>query len=377
MSAHAAVGLARDTGIPVPKSQESEVLVTDPSLPNSQATLTAPAIGEGVGDAPEKKTLMAISDLSVVFPSYGKAPNRALSHISLDIPRGEIVGLVGESGSGKTTLARAMMGMVPAPGIVEGGRVVLDGLDLSTLDEKGIRAVRGKDLSMMVPNPRSELSPLLTVGQQISNVAYQHLGLTRKEANAKALEMLKAVRIPDAERRFNAYPHELSGGMAQRVIIAIALICSPQFIISDDATSGLDVTVQAQVLDLMNVLVRDRGASMLFITRDIGVTAHFCNRVAVMYGGEIVEIADTVSFFDRPAHPYSVMLLSAFSHNPALRAKWTKKSEDVTMKVATEGCPFRHRCVRAKDKCAVEHPGLTRFRDRHEVRCHYPVGEAA
>lgn len=359
------------------KTQESEVRVTNVSLVESNVAKKIPAVEAKVATASPVKALMVIEDLSVVFPAYGKVPKRALSHISLDIPRGEILGLVGESGSGKTTLARAMMGMVPAPGVVESGRVVLDDMDLSTLDDKGIRAVRGRDLSMMVPNPRSELSPLLTVGKQISNVAYQHLGLSRREADAKALEMLKAVRIPDPERRFNAYPHELSGGMAQRVIIAIALICSPRFIISDDATSGLDVTVQAQVLELMNVLVRDRGASMLFITRDIGVTAHFCNRVAVMYGGEIVEIADTTSFFDRPAHPYSVMLLSAFSHNPALRAKWTKKPEDVTTQVANTGCPFRFRCVRAREKCAVEHPKLTHFRERHEVRCHYPVGAAA
>ncbi|GAA2891031.1 ABC transporter ATP-binding protein [Aminobacter niigataensis] len=350
--------------------------MTNASVPNSHESLTAQAIS---GDTMlvEKKSIMTISDLSVVFPAYGKAPNRVLKHISLDIPSGEILGLVGESGSGKTTLARAIMGMVPAPGIVESGRIILDELDLSTLDDKVLRAVRGKELSMMVPNPRSELSPLLTVGKQISNVAYQHLGLTRKEADAKALAMLKAVQIPDVERRFNAYPHELSGGMAQRVIIAIALMCSPRFIISDDATSGLDVTVQAQVLDLMNTLVRDRGASMLFVTRDIGVTAHFCNRLAVMYGGEIVEIADTNSFFARPAHPYSVMLLSAFSHNPTLRAKWTKNPEEVSAQVAVEGCPFRHRCVRAREKCEVEHPGLTKFRERHEVRCHYPVGGRA
>ncbi|WP_343061783.1 ABC transporter ATP-binding protein [Aminobacter niigataensis] len=376
MSVHVSAGVTSKATLPVSNLQKNEALVTNASVPNSHESLTAQAIS---GDTMlvEKKSIMTISDLSVVFPAYGKAPNRVLKHISLDIPSGEILGLVGESGSGKTTLARAIMGMVPAPGIVESGRIILDELDLSTLDDKVLRAVRGKELSMMVPNPRSELSPLLTVGKQISNVAYQHLGLTRKEADAKALAMLKAVQIPDVERRFNAYPHELSGGMAQRVIIAIALMCSPRFIISDDATSGLDVTVQAQVLDLMNTLVRDRGASMLFVTRDIGVTAHFCNRLAVMYGGEIVEIADTNSFFARPAHPYSVMLLSAFSHNPTLRAKWTKNPEEVSAQVAVEGCPFRHRCVRAREKCEVEHPGLTKFRERHEVRCHYPVGGRA
>jgi oligopeptide/dipeptide ABC transporter ATP-binding protein len=341
---------------------------------NSKSVALSAFAGE-VSTEQAKTPLISIKDLTVGFPSYGKTTKRAVNGVSLDIPRGEVVGLVGESGSGKSTLARAMMGMVPPPGIVEGGIVSLDGLDLSTLNEKQMRAIRGRDLSMMVPNPRSELNPLLTVGRQISNVAHEHLGISRKKAEAKAMEMLRSVRISDAERRFNAYPHELSGGMAQRVIIAIALICSPRFIISDDATSGLDVTVQAQVLELMSTLVRDRGASMLFITRDIGIAAHFCNRVAVMYAGEIVEIADTQSFFERPAHPYSVMLLSAFLHNPALRAKWTKKADDLSGAAPLSGgCPFRFRCVRARERCAVEHPKLSRFRPRHDVRCHFPVG---
>jgi oligopeptide/dipeptide ABC transporter ATP-binding protein len=164
--------------------------------------------------------------------------------------------------------------------------------------------------------------------------------------------------------------------MAQRVIIAIALICSPQFIISDDATSGLDVTVQAQVLELMKVLVRDNSASMLFITRDIGIAAHFCNRVAVMYGGEIVELGDTEAFFGRPAHPYSIMLLAAFSHNPALRRRWIKEGS-ANEGAAETGCPFRLRCVRAQARCKDEHPTLRPLRSGHEVRCHSPVEAAA
>jgi oligopeptide/dipeptide ABC transporter ATP-binding protein len=164
--------------------------------------------------------------------------------------------------------------------------------------------------------------------------------------------------------------------MAQRVIIAIALICSPKFIISDDATSGLDVTVQAQVLDLMKVMVRDQGASMLFITRDIGITAHFCSRIALLFDGEIVELADIATFFARPAHPYSMMLLAAFSHNPALRARWTRAASGEAPPAAT-GCPFRYRCVKAQPKCAAERPGLTVLRSGQSVRCHYPVTETA
>jgi oligopeptide/dipeptide ABC transporter ATP-binding protein len=334
------------------------------------------ALPIGTQAAPAQ-AILDVRDLVVAYPAYGQKAKRAVDGVNLKIPRGEIVGLVGESGSGKTTLARSIMGLVPPPGVIEQGSVLFDGLDLAALDAKTLRSIRGRDLSMMIPNPRSELNPLLTVGKQIANVAREHLKLSRREANAKALDMLRAVRIPDAERRFDAYPHELSGGMAQRVVIAIALICSPRFIISDDATSGLDVTVQAQVLELMNALVRGRGASMLFITRDIGITAHFCDRVALMYGGEIVEIAETNAFFSRPAHPYSVMLLAAFSHNPALRQRWTKETEEGAPKVAETGCPFRFRCVRARERCAVEHPQLRPFGPQHEVRCHFPVERAA
>jgi oligopeptide/dipeptide ABC transporter ATP-binding protein len=319
---------------------------------------------------------LSVRELVVSFPSYGRRDHQALNHVDLDLRHGEIVGLVGESGSGKTTLARAIMGMVPQPGSVTNGEVVFGEHNITKLDTDTLRRIRGRTISMMVPNPRSELNPLQTVGRQIANVAFQHLNCTRKEAAEKALAMLRAVHIPDAERRFNAYPHELSGGMAQRVIIAIALICSPQCIISDDATSGLDVTVQAQVLDLMKVLVRDQGASMLFITRDIGIAAHFCNRVAVMYGGEIVELGDTAAFFARPAHPYSIMLLAAFSHNPALRRKWIKDGS-ANQGAAETGCAFRLRCLRAQTRCEAEKPHLRRLRSGHEVRCHFPVEAAA
>ena len=320
------------------------------------------------------KPRLTVDGLTVTFPAYGRRPRPALKDVRLSIAPGEIVGLVGESGSGKTTLARAIMGMVPQPGQVDAGRVALDDADINALSEDELRALRGAKISMMVPNPRSELNPLQTIGAQITNVALEHLGGGRKQAVERAKAMLRAVRIPDVERRFNAYPHELSGGMLQRVIIAISLICGPKFIISDDATSGLDVTVQSQVLDLMNALVTSQGSSMLFITRDIGVAAHFCNRIAVMYAGEIVEVADVSAFFARPMHPYSVMLLSAFSHNPALRKVWIKDvAETGGVAVAETGCAFRHRCVRAQERCAEEAPGLRKIRSGHDARCHFPV----
>ena len=191
-----------------------------------------------------------------------------------------------------------------------------------------------------------------------------------------ALDMLKAVHIPDPTRRFRAFPHELSGGMAQRVVMAISLVCSPKFVISDDATSGLDVTVQAQVLDLLRTLVREHDTSMLFITRDIGITAHFCDRVAVIYRGEIVEFAETASFFDNPQHPYSVMLLAAFAHNPALRNKWHKPLAS-TEAEAGRACLYAPRCVHREDECDERHPDLRELGARHLVRCHFPVERVA
>ena len=317
-----------------------------------------------------------ISDLWVGFPSYRQATQHALRGIDLRITASEMVGLVGESGSGKTTLARAVMGLVPPPGIVERGQVLFDGRNLGALEDEQRRSVLGRELAMVIPNPRAELNPVQTVGRQISNIVLYHLRVARREADRIALDMLRAVRIPDPERRFGAYPHELSGGMAQRVVIAIALVCSPKLVISDDATSGLDVTVQAQVLELLQTMVREKGAAALFITRDIAITAHFCTRIAIIYAGEIVEIAETRAFFARPAHPYSIMLLAAFSHNPALRARWTR-SEESRSAVSTDGCAFAARCVRRQDRCLHEAPRLRPLASGHDVRCHFPVEAAA
>jgi len=319
-----------------------------------------------------REPILAVHGLNVSYPIYGAAPARALRDLHLEVQPGEIVGIVGESGSGKTTLARAVMGLLARPGRIDGGSIRFDGRDMLTLGEERLRAVRGKDIAMVIPNPRGELDPLIPVGRQIARIARAHLRVTRGEADRMALDMLKAVQIPDPKRRFHAYPHELSGGMAQRVVIAISLVCSPKFIISDDATSGLDVTVQAQVLELLRTLVRERHMAMIFITRDIGITAHFCDRVAIIYDGEIVEAAPTERFFENPAHPYSVMLLAAFAHNPRLREKWHR------VPASTEpgrglACRYAPRCVHAEEECNRRHPELLALETEHLVRCHFPV----
>ncbi|NQT04210.1 MAG: ABC transporter ATP-binding protein [Planctomycetes bacterium] len=312
--------------------------------------------------------------MHVSFPVYGAEPIAAVRGVSLAFAQGEVVGLVGESGSGKTVLARAIMGLVPPPGRVIQGRVLFEGRDIGEMSEDEMRNVRGREISMVIPNPRSELNPLLRVGKQIASVAKYHLDIGWAEAERMAEDMLRKVAIPDPKRRFESYPHELSGGMAQRVVLANALICSPKFIISDDATSGLDVTIQAQVLDLMRNLVREHNTSTLFITRDIGITAHFCDRVAVIYAGAIVEMAKRETFFENPCHPYTIMLLAAFSHNPRLRRQWFK--EGIRFKPSELGtaCPFAPRCVRVHDRCRhEERPALHEIDPGHFVRCYFPV----
>jgi len=316
-----------------------------------------------------------IRGLEVSYPIYGSAAFRAVRALDLTVGNSEIMGLVGEMGSGKTTLARAIMGALKPPGRITGGAIRFAGHDLTRLGEREFRKLRGRDIAMIVPNPRSELDPMRPIGEQIAAVVRAHLGLARKAAREKALETLAAVRIPDPLRRYNAYPHELSGGMAQRVVIAIAIACSPRFIISDDATSGLDVTVQAQILELLATLVAEQRTAMLYITRDLGVAAHFCTRIAMMHRGEIVETAGRKAFFAAPRHPYSATLLAAFAHSPGLRSRWTRP--DPVLVLNDEGCKFAGRCVRALDRCTAEAPTLAPVVPGHAVRCHAPLMHAA
>ncbi|MDQ6437204.1 ABC transporter ATP-binding protein [Mesorhizobium sp. LHD-90] len=325
-------------------------------------------------DDNEPAAILACRNVSVEFPQYGAAASVALRDVSLNLRAGEVLGLVGESGSGKTMLARAIMRLVPPPGEIAKGSIHFDGKNLAELDQESLRKIRGRDIAMIISNPRGELDPLQTVGQQIASVLRHHLDLDRKVARDRALDLLKQVSIPDPQRRLDAYPHELSGGMAQRVVIAIALACSPRFIISDDATSGLDVTVQAQVLELIRSLVSERGTSMMFITRDIGITAHYCDRIAIIYAGEIMEIAERAVFFDDPQHPYTVLLLAAFAQNERLRRYWL--GEDKAREnsgPSPVGCSFQNRCVRVRERCRTDHPALIERQPGHLVRCHYPV----
>ncbi len=326
----------------------------------------------GGGDKPP---LIDIRNLRVTFPSGGAEPKAVLKGIDLAVQPGEIVGLVGESGAGKTTLARSILGLPPSPGRIAGGEVHFEGRQILSLSESELRRLRGRRLSVVVPNPRAELNPLLKVGDQIASMAKIHLGVGGKEARRMALEILREVQIPDPERRMDAYPHELSGGMAQRVVIAMALICSPAFVISDDATSGLDVTVQAQILALLAKLAAEHGSAMLFISRDVGITAHFCDRIAVLFSGEIVEIAPREPLFLEPAHPYTLMLLAAFSHSPKLRDSWTVPDTG-RRRERNAGCQYADRCPIAQPVCRTLRPPLAEIGPGHFVRCYFPVRHA-
>lgn len=337
--------------------------------------MTNPAMIEPGKTPQPAQPLIDIRNLRVTFPAGGDEPKEVLKGIDLSVQPGEIVGLVGESGAGKTTLARSILGLPPAPGRISDGEVFFEDQQILKLSEPQLRRLRGRRLSVVVPNPRAELNPLLTVGHQIASMAKIHLNVGNREARRMALQMLRDVQIPDPERRMNAYPHELSGGMAQRVVIAMALICSPAFVISDDATSGLDVTVQAQVLDLLAKLAADNGSAMLFITRDVGITAHFCDRIAVLYSGEIMELAARDDMFLKPAHPYTLMLLAAFSHSPKLRETWSVPETGERIE-PREGCRYANRCPLVQPMCRTQRPAFNEIEPGHLVRCHFPVRPA-
>jgi ABC-type dipeptide/oligopeptide/nickel transport system ATPase component len=257
--------------------------------------------------------VLEVKNLDITYGRVDAGIKPTVTDFEMSLPVGKVVGLVGESGSGKSTIARAITHQLTAPGVVSRGSIKFEDQELVGLSRKEIRQYLGSQISLVVPNPKSELDPLLTIGRQLTDLAVLHLGMTRKEARERAIESLQDVQIPAPRERFGAYPHELSGGMAQRVVIAMSLIGQPQLILSDDATSGLDVTVQRDILDLIKLTIRKGGFSSVFITRDIGVAAYMCDEVHVIKNGYVCERAPTDVFFDAPQHPYSLALLSAFS----------------------------------------------------------------
>jgi peptide/nickel transport system ATP-binding protein len=318
--------------------------------------------------------VLQVNELSVV------ANNRAgqvtlVDGLSFDLRQGEILGLVGESGSGKTMACRALMRLMPSPDLhVRGGSVLLEGVDLLALDAAGMRAMRGRRIGMIFQNPSSHLDPLMPIGEQIAEGFRLHQGSSKKEARAQAIDVLRQVGIPDPAVRVDNYPHEFSGGMRQRAMIAVALGCGPQVLIADEPTTALDVTVQAQILRLLLELRDRHGLSLIMITHDLGVVAQTCDSVAVMYAGRLCEHGTKREVLARARHPYTHGLIEcqpASSTGDGLLR--TIGGQPPLLDALPSGCRFHPRCVHAGEGCAQQLPLMRPMGHGHSVACHYPL----
>ncbi|MBW1712700.1 MAG: ABC transporter ATP-binding protein [Deltaproteobacteria bacterium] len=316
--------------------------------------------------------LLEIQNLSTHFHIRGGII-KAVDDVSLTIEAGQTLGLVGESGCGKSVTASSVMGLVPSPpGVIAGGKIIFDGQDLVGLPESSLRKIRGNMISMIFQEPMTSLNPVFPVGDQVGEVIHLHQKLGRKKTRRKVLEMFHLVGIPSGERRITDYPHQMSGGMRQRVMIAMALACNPRLMIADEPTTALDVTIQAQILDLMNKLKAELGSSIMFITHDLGVIAEMAQKVAVMYAGKVMETADVETIFERPKHPYTIGLLTSI---PVLgRGQKRRRLQTIPGVVPSlfdlpQGCLFSDRCPDVFDDCRQVKPPLVDLADGQSVRC--------
>ena len=319
-----------------------------------------------------EKPLLQVRDLKTYFHTEAGTA-KAVDGVSFDIKEGEVLGLVGESGSGKSVTALSIIRLIPdPPGKIVGGSIAYKGQDLLQLSWEDIRKVRGNEISMIFQEPMTSLNPVFTIGMQVMEVILQHNNVSRKEAFDRAVNMLELVGIPDAARRMNDYPHQFSGGMRQRVMIAIALACDPSLLIADEPTTALDVTIQAQILELM-LKVKDerKNAAILLITHNLAVVAETCHRVMVMYGGKIQEIAPVRELFKNPQHPYTKGLLASL---PAVDGSRHARLQTIPGNVPSildlpVGCKFVTRCPERLDKCFTYEPPLIEVSPGHWVRC--------
>ncbi|HEX5638817.1 MAG TPA: ABC transporter ATP-binding protein [Burkholderiaceae bacterium] len=304
---------------------------------------------------------------------------RAVDGVSFDVMPGETLAVVGESGCGKSVTAMSILRLLPMPPArIAAGRIEFDGRNLLDLSEPDMRKVRGNAISMIFQEPMTSLNPVLTIGRQIAEALVLHRGLSEKAALSRAAEMLRKVHIPEAERRLAQYPHELSGGMRQRVMIAMALACGPRLLIADEPTTALDVTIQAQILELMRELREETGASMILITHDLGVVAEVAHRVVVMYAGRKVEEAPIAELFAAPRHPYTRGLLGSMPHLGDSVNETGKRLVEIpgmvpSLKDPAPGCLFAPRCPNAGERCAAEVPPLELHAPGHWAACWHPV----
>ena len=319
----------------------------------------------------EKAPILSARDVEIQFSLRGKKL-KAIRKCSLDLYQGETLAIVGESGSGKSVFTKSFLGMLDANGSIVGGSIQYDGKDLATYKtEKDWMTIRGKKISMVMQDPMTSLNPLKKIGRQIEESIELNQGIKGPEAKAKALDMLRKVGIPDAERRYNQYPHEFSGGMRQRVMIAIALACEPKLLIADEPTTALDVTIQAQILELMQELRKKLGMSIIMITHDLGVVASMCEKIAVMYAGHIVEYGTTDEIFYQPGHEYTKGLINSIPKlNTEVRERLVPiEGTPVDLLNPPAGCPFAPRCKNCMKICLSKMPPRTELSDTHYTYC--------
>ncbi|GJE39703.1 ABC transporter ATP-binding protein [Methylobacterium persicinum] len=324
--------------------------------------------------------LLSIENLQVHFRTP-EGVNRAVDGVSFSIGAGETLAIVGESGCGKSVTSMSILRLLPEPPAAIAGAIRFQGTNLLDLSDKQMRKIRGNDISVIFQEPMTSLNPVLTVGRQIGETLRLHQGLSRSQAEERAVEMLTLVGIPEPRRRVREYPHQLSGGMRQRVMIAIALACSPNLLIADEPTTALDVTIQAQILDLMRDLKRRVGAAIMLITHDLGVVAEVADRVVVMYAGRKVEEAAVADLFRNPRHPYTKGLMGAVPRlGAAAHGEMTRLAEIPGMvpslKTRIDGCVFAGRCPQVTELCRTQAPALERKGPAHLAACHYALKDA-
>lgn len=317
----------------------------------------------------QNNPVLKIENLNVRF----KTPNglvKAVNGVSLEVFQGETLGIVGESGCGKSVTSLAIMGLLPNPiGYVEEGTIFLEDKEISRLKDKDMKKIRGNDIAMIFQEPMTSLNPVFTIGEQLSEPLKQHTKLGRKEIKKKIIEMLKVVGIPRAEEIFNEYPHQLSGGMRQRVMISLAMLCEPKLLIADEPTTALDVTIQAQILELMKEINKTKNMSMVLITHDLGVVAEMCDRVSVMYAGQVVESTDVRTLFNEAKHPYTQGLLTSMPNaNERKKELFSIKGNVPRPDELPKGCAFSTRCPKVFDKCLEESPPLIKL-ENQSCRC--------
>ncbi|TDL33112.1 ABC transporter ATP-binding protein [Jeotgalibacillus sp. S-D1] len=318
----------------------------------------------------QEEPVLHVKDLEVTFKTYGGTV-QAVRGVSFDVFKGETLAIVGESGCGKSVTSSAIMGLIPSPpGEITNGRVLFKGKELTSLSKNQLREIRGADISMIFQDPMTALNPTLKIGEQLTEGIRQHTSISSEDATKKAVEMMKLVGIPNPTERLKQYPHQFSGGMRQRIVIAIALMCEPELLIADEPTTALDVTIQAQILELFEEIQQKTGVSIILITHDLGVVAKIANRIAVMYAGKIIEVGTKREIFYQPNHPYTKGLLHSVPRLD-LKGKPLEPIEGTPpdLFAPPAGCPFTARCPHAMTVCEKIMPETTRLTETHDADC--------